>query len=62
MAVIQITIQYWLRCALPECLEHDDCLWIVGGKGVSLDGYLNEYEYIIFFYLNSLTDKNKILQ
>ena len=26
------------RFTVSECLEYDDCLWIFGGKGASLDG------------------------
>ena len=35
---------------------------VFDGKGSSLDGYLNEYREFIFFYLNSLIDKTKILE
>ena len=50
----------WQQFAFFKCLEHDDCLWIVGGKDVSLYGHLNDYRDFIFFCLNSLTDKYKI--
>ena len=35
-------------------MEHDDCLWIFGADGVSLDGYLNEYGHFryVFIYLS----------
>ena len=50
------------RFALFESLEYDDCLYITCDERWLLDDYLNEYGDFIFFCLNSLTDKNKILQ
>ena len=40
--MIKIMIRPCQRFALSKFLEYEDCLWIFGGKGVSLDGYLNE--------------------
>ena len=36
-------IRPWLKFARSECLECDDCLWIFGGEGASVDGYLNDW-------------------
>ena len=42
---------------LTECLEYVDCLRIFGSKGVSPDGYLNEYRGFIFSIKIPLIDK-----
>ena len=53
----------WQRLALSECWEYDECLWIFDGEGESQDGWLSDWtRKTLFFHLNSLNDKNKILQ
>ena len=44
-------ILHWWRSALSECLEYDDCVWISGGEGASLDGYMMNTEALLFIYL-----------
>ena len=50
-----IMIWQWWRFVLSKCLKSDDCLWILGGEGAPLRGYLNEYSDFRFLFKFKLT-------